>query len=395
MWLRTFSFPNPNPFAAVKRSDFLKTLGLGALGSLIAPEAAGAAGASGNQQLVARGGAESASGARNQQPVASYGASGARNQQPVTSYGASGARNQQLVTSSRAFAPMSIGTWPFAEHTTRAALEAMQKGSSALDAVELGVKICEADPRERSVGLGGRPDRDGRVTLDACIMDHLGNIGAVAACEQVVHVSSLARAVMERTPHVMLVGDGATQFAREQGFPLQNLLVPESEAEWKKWLEKAEYQPIPNIENHDTIGQLTLDAEGRLAGCCTTSGMAFKMHGRVGDSPIIGAGLYVDGEVGAATATGHGEEVVRTVGSFRVVAAMKAGKSPQQACEDAVREIHQLFVRRGKPWADTQIGFIAMDLKGRVGGFALRPGFSYAVATAKGVEVRPSAFLLA
>jgi N4-(beta-N-acetylglucosaminyl)-L-asparaginase len=200
---------------------------------------------------------------------------------------------------------------------------------------------------------------------------------------------------MERTPHVMLVGDGATQFAREQGFPLQNLLVPESESEWKKWLEKAEYQPIPNIENHDTIGQLTLDAEGRLAGCCTTSGMAFKMHGRVGDSPIIGAGLYVDGEVGAATATGHGEEVVRTVGSFRVVAAMKAGKSPQHACEDAVREIHQLFVRRGKPWADTQIGFIAMDLKGRVGGFALRPGFSYAVATAKGVEVRPSAFLLA
>lgn len=357
----------------MKRSEFLKTLGLGALGSLIAT------------------GAEGASGARNPQRAARSGAEGARNQQPVASDGAEGARAAGAGPSSA----MSIGTWPFAEHTTRAALEAMQMGSSALDAVELGVKICEADPRERSVGLGGRPDRDGRVTLDACIMDHLGNIGAVAACEQVVHVSSLARAVMERTPHVMLVGDGATQFAREQGFPLQNLLVPESEAEWKKWLEKAEYQPIPNIENHDTIGQLTLDAEGRLAGCCTTSGMAFKMHGRVGDSPIIGAGLYVDGEVGAATATGHGEEVVRTVGSFRVVAAMKAGKSPQQACEDAVREIHQLFVRRGKPWADTQIGFIAMDLKGRVGGFALRPGFSYAVATAKGVEVRPSAFLLA
>ena len=202
----------------MKRSNFLKTLGLGALGSLIATEATGA------------------TGGRDQQPEASSGASGAR---------ASGA--------------MSIGTWPFAEHTTSAALEAMHKGSSALDAVELGVKICEADPRERSVGLGGRPDRDGRVTLDACIMDHLGNIGSVAACEQVVHVSSLARAVMERTPHVMLVGDGATQFAREQGFPLQNLLVPDSEAEWKKWLEKAEYKPIPNIENHDTIGQLTLD----------------------------------------------------------------------------------------------------------------------------------------
>ena len=326
----------------MKRSDFLKTLGLGALGTMLTTGAAGA---------------------RSQQPLASDGAAGAP---------AAGA--------------MSIGTWPFAEHTTRAALEAMKKGANALDAVELGVKICEADPRERSVGLGGRPDRDGRVTLDACIMDHLGNIGSVAACEQVVHVSSLARAVMERTPHVMLVGDGATQFAREQGFPLQNLLVAESEAEWKKWLEKSEYKAIPNIENHDTIGQLTLDAQGRLAGCCTTSGMAFKMHGRVGDSPIIGAGLYVDGEVGAATATGHGEEVIRTVGSFRVVVAMKAGKSPQQACEDAVREIHKLFVRRGKPWADTQIGFIAMDVQGRVGGFALRPGFSYAVAQGDGVE---------
>jgi N4-(beta-N-acetylglucosaminyl)-L-asparaginase len=270
----------------------------------------------------------------------------------------------------------------------------MQKGANALDAVELGVKICEADPRERSVGLGGRPDRDGSVTLDACIMDHLGNIGSVAACEHVVHVSSLARAVMERTPHVMLVGDGATQFAKEQGFPLQNLLVPDSEAEWKKWLEKAEYRPIPNVENHDTIGQLTLDSEGRLAGCCTTSGMAFKMHGRVGDSPIIGAGLYVDGEVGAATATGHGEEVIRTVGSYRVVAAMKSGKSPQRACEDAVREIHKLFVRRGKPWADTQIGFIAISTRGEVGGYALRPGFSFAVASADGVQVLKAESLL-
>jgi len=334
----------------MKRSDFLKTLGLGALGSMLAT-----------------------------------GVVDARSQQPLASDGAAGAP---------AVGAMSIGTWPFAEHTTRAALEAMKKGANALDAVELGVKICEADPRERSVGLGGRPDRDGRVTLDACIMDHLGNIGSVAACEQVVHVSSLARAVMERTPHVMLVGDGATQFAREQGFPMQNLLVTESEAEWKKWLEKSEYKAIPNIENHDTIGQLTLDAQGRLAGCCTTSGMAFKMHGRVGDSPIIGAGLYVDGEVGAATATGHGEEVIRTVGSFRVVTAMKSGKSPQQACEDAVREIHKLFVRRGKPWADTQIGFIAMDVQGRVGGYALRPGFSYALAQGDGVEILEANSLL-
>ena len=291
--------------------------------------------------------------------------------------------------------PIIISTWNFGRSANAEGWKVLAGNGRALDAIEKGARVTEADESNKTVGYGGYPDRDGRVTLDACIMDHLGNIGSVAACEEVVHVSSLARAVMERTPHVMLVGDGATQFAREQGFPLQNLLVPDSEAEWKKWLEKAEYKPIPNIENHDTIGQLTLDAEGRLAGCCTTSGMAFKMHGRVGDSPIIGAGLYVDGEVGAATATGHGEEVIRTVGSFRVVAAMKAGKSPQQACEDAVREIHQLFVRRGKPWADTQIGFIAMDLNGHVGGFALRPGFSYAVATKDGVEVLPAPYLIA
>ena len=288
----------------------------------------------------------------------------------------------------------SVGTWPFAEITTQHAVELMQEGRSAMDAVEEGVKICEADPHERSVGLGGRPDRDGHVTLDACVMDHLGNIGSVAAVEDVVHVASLARAVMDETPHVMLVGDGARQFAKEQGFPLQDLMVPASEAEWKKWQEKSEYKPIPNVENHDTIGQLTLDAQGHLAGACTTSGMAFKMHGRVGDSPIIGAGLYVDGEVGAATATGHGEEVIRTVGSFRVVAGMKSGLSPQEACEEAVKEIHKLFIRRGADLNHTQIGFIALSLSGQVGAYALRPGFSYAVATPEGVELRKAKSLI-
>ena len=288
----------------------------------------------------------------------------------------------------------SVGTWPFAEITTRHAVELMQSGSSAMDAVEEGVKICEADPNERSVGLGGRPDREGKVTLDACVMDHLGNIGSVAAVEDVVHVASLARAVMDHTPHVMLVGEGARQFAKEQGFPLQDLMVPASEQEWKKWLQKSEYKPIPNVENHDTIGQLTLDAKGHLAGACTTSGMAFKMRGRVGDSPIIGAGLYVDGEVGGATATGHGEEVIRTVGSFRVVAGMKAGLSPQQACEEAVREIHKLFIRRGADLEHTQIGFIALSLSGEVGAYALRPGFSYAVATAEGAKMHKADSLI-
>ncbi|MGA1778620.1 MAG: isoaspartyl peptidase/L-asparaginase family protein, partial [Schleiferiaceae bacterium] len=218
------------------------------------------------------------------------------------------------------------------------------------------------------------------VTLDSCCMDHLGNIGSVAAVENVVHVSSLARAVMEKTPHVMLVGEGARQFAQEMGFPLQDLMVPDSKREWEQWREKSDYQPIVNIENHDTIGQLSLDKQGRLAGICTTSGMAFKMRGRVGDSPIIGAGLYVDGAIGAATATGHGEEVIRVVGSYRVVSEMERGFSPQEACERAVQKIYEFFERRQAGIQDTQIGFIALDKRGRTGAYALRPGFQYAVA---------------
>lgn len=276
--------------------------------------------------------------------------------------------------------PVSIATWRFGLETTAEAMKVLSAGGSALDATEAGVKLCEADPNERSVGLGGRPDRDGHVTLDSCCMDHLGNIGSVAAVENVVHVSSLARAVMEKTPHVMLVGEGARQFAQEMGFPLQDLMVPDSKQEWEKWREKSNYRPLVNIENHDTIGQLSLDQEGRLAGICTTSGMAFKMRGRVGDSPIIGAGLYVDGAIGAATATGHGEEVIRVVGSYRVVSEMERGFSPQEACERAVRKIHEFFERRNAGIEDTQIGFIAMDTEGKVGAFALRPGFQYAMA---------------
>ena len=282
--------------------------------------------------------------------------------------------------------PVSIATWRFGLQTTAEAMRILSNKGSALDATEAGVKICEADPNERSVGLGGRPDRDGHVTLDACCMDNLGNIGSVAGVEDVVHVSSLARAVMEKTPHVMLVGEGARQFAQEMGFPLQDLRVPASIAEWEKWKEKAEYSPVVNVENHDTIGQLSMDMAGQLAGMCTTSGMAFKMRGRIGDSPIIGAGLYVDGEVGAATATGHGEEVIRVVGSYRVVAEMEKGFSPQEACERAVRKIYDFFQRREAGIQDTQIGFIALNKRGEVGGYALRPGFQYAVARGEGEE---------
>jgi len=224
--------------------------------------------------------------------------------------------------------PIVLSTWNFGLKANEAAWEILSKGGKALDAVEAGVRVPEADPTERSVGYGGRPDRDGRITLDACIMDEMSNIGSVAGLEFIKHPISVARAVMEKTPHVMFVGDGALQFALSQGFPKENLMVPDSEREWKEWLKKSEYKPIVNIENHDTIGMIALDANGNLSGACTTSGMAFKMHGRVGDSPIIGAGLYVDNEIGAATATGHGEEVIRIAGCHLVVELMRQGKSP-------------------------------------------------------------------
>jgi N4-(beta-N-acetylglucosaminyl)-L-asparaginase len=210
-------------------------------------------------------------------------------------------------------------------------------------------------------------------------MDENMNIGSVAALEHIVHPISVARAVMEKTPHVMIVGDGALQFALAQGFKKENLLTPESETEWKEWLKKSEYKPVVNIENHDTIGMVALDMQGNLSGACTTSGMAFKIHGRVGDSPIIGAGLYVDDEVGAATATGHGEEVIRIAGSHAVVELMRQGLSPEAACKKAVERIIDSAKKRNKPLKDLQIGFIAINKKGEHGAYCLQKGFNYAV----------------
>ncbi len=275
--------------------------------------------------------------------------------------------------------PIVLSTWNFGLKANEAAWEVLKKGGRALDAVEAGVKIPEGDPTERSVGYGGRPDRDGRVTLDACIMDEMSNIGSVGCLEFIKHPISVARAVMEKTPHVMLVGDGALQFALAQGFPKENLLVPDSEREWKEWLKTSEYKPIANIENHDTIGMIALDAAGNLSGACTTSGMAFKMHGRLGDSPIIGAGLYVDNEIGAATATGHGEEVIRISGSHLVVELMRQGKSPQKACEEAVLRVVKLMKNRNKDLKDIQVGFIALNKKGDYGSYCVQSGFNYAV----------------
>lgn len=281
--------------------------------------------------------------------------------------------------SKKTIKPIVISTWEFGVNANAEAWKVLSAKGRSLDAVEQGVMLPEGDPTQRSVGLGGRPDRDGHVTLDACIMDEFSNIGSVACLEHIVHPISVARAVMEKTPHTMLVGQGALDFALSQGFKKENLLTKESEEEWREWLKTAEYKPKVNIENHDTIGMVALDMNGNLSGACTTSGMAFKMHGRVGDSPIIGAGLFVDNEVGAATATGHGEEVMRICGSHTVVELMRQGLSPEAACKKAVERIVNIAKKRNKSLADIQIGFIAINKKGEHGAYCLQKGFNYAV----------------
>lgn len=283
--------------------------------------------------------------------------------------------------------PIVISTWNFGLAANAAAWKILSAGGRALDAVEAGAKIPEGDPRETSVGLGGLPDRDGKVTLDACIMDEKGNCGSVAFLQHIVHPISVARLVMEKTPHVMLVGDGALQFALANGFKKEKLLTPESEKAWRLWLKKAEYKPVVNIENHDTIGIVALDAAGNLSGACTTSGMAYKMHGRVGDSPIIGAGLYVDNEVGAAAATGVGEEVIRIVGCHLVVELMRQGKSPEDACREAVERIMKKNPAKAK---EVQVGFLALNRNGEHGAWCLQKGFNYAVHDASGNKLLDS-----
>jgi isoaspartyl peptidase/L-asparaginase-like protein (Ntn-hydrolase superfamily) len=274
--------------------------------------------------------------------------------------------------------PIVLSTWAHGLAANAVAWKILDAGGSSLDAVEQGLRVTESDMQNRSVGLGGLPDRDGKVTLDACIMDHQSRCGAVAFLQHIEHPVSVARAVLEHTPHVLLAGIGAYRFAIEQGFEPSVLEgpVPEAMEEWQKWLKQAEYKPKVNIENHDTIGMLALDAEGNLSGACSTSGIAFKMHGRIGDSPIIGAGLFVDNEVGAATATGLGEAIMRVAGSSAVVELMRQGAHPQEACEAVV---HRIL----KKHADTegmQVGLIALDKKGRYGGFGIYKGFNLALS---------------
>ncbi len=269
--------------------------------------------------------------------------------------------------------PMVIATWPNLK-ATEAAMNSLKAGGTALDAVEAGARVPEADPEDTSVGYGGFPDRDGNVTLDACIMDEKGNAGAVTFLQHIMHPVSVARRVMEKTRHVMLSGEGALRFALSEGFASENLLTDKARKAWLEWVSRNSYKPVIDEHNHDTIGILAMDASGNISGACSTSGWAFKMHGRVGDSPVPGAGMYVDNEVGGACATGLGELVMKTLGSFLIVELMRNGFTPQEASEEAIKRIVKRY-----DYKDSQVGFLAINKKGQRGSCSLVPGFSYSL----------------
>jgi isoaspartyl peptidase/L-asparaginase-like protein (Ntn-hydrolase superfamily) len=296
--------------------------------------------------------------------------------------------------------PVVIATWPFGQLAVRTALPLLQKGRPALDAAIAGAQVVEDDATVNSVGYGGLPNAVGTVQLDACVMDgRTLNCGAVAAVQNVKNVAALARRVMERTPHILLVGEGAQQFALQQGITLENLNTPQSLAQWEKGRQRREKRDKPPARSaapaaaaepylsHDTVTVLALDQKGNLGGVCTTSGLAHKLPGRVGDSPIIGAGLYVDDRAGAAGATGVGEEIIRVGGSLIIVEAMRAGRTPQEACEQAVRKVNEVAVRRGVHPA--RVAFLALDPKGRIGAACTaQTNFQYAANNGDKVELR-------
>ncbi len=283
--------------------------------------------------------------------------------------------------------PVMISTWDHGAIANKVGFEILMNGGEAIDAVQQGVMVVESDPKVRTVGVGGYPDREGKVTLDACIMKGDGSCGSVAFLQDIENPIAVARKVMDETPHIMLVGSGAKMFALENGFKETNLLTKASERDYKKWLENSSYLPQINIENHDTISALAIDQSGNIAGSCTTSGASYKFHGRVGDSPIIGAGLFVDQEVGGACATGWGEEMIRTAGSAMVVEMMRNGKSPQEACEAIVSRIDDRRKDR-----NIQVGFLAMDIDGNIGGYSLQSGFTYATTYQEVNEIRKASF---
>lgn len=283
--------------------------------------------------------------------------------------------------------PIILSTWNNRK-ANDAGWDILKNKGRALDAVEAAARVPEADPNDTSVGYGGLPDRDGHVTLDACIMDEKGRAGSVTFLENIMHAVSVARAVMEKTPHVMMSGEGALEFALANGFKKENLLTDNARQKWEEWKKESKYQPVINIERHDTIGVVAMDAQNNLSGACTTSGLAFKMRGRVGDSPVIGAGLFVDNEVGAVCATGLGETVLRSVSAFLVIELMRQGKSPQKACEEAIRRL----IKKNPNYHEYQVGILALNRKGEYGAFSVQTGFNYTLTADGKTVVNEAAF---
>ncbi|MEO8111104.1 MAG: N(4)-(beta-N-acetylglucosaminyl)-L-asparaginase [Ginsengibacter sp.] len=304
--------------------------------------------------------------------------------------------------------PIVVSTWDSGMPVNAEAWKILSTNGRALDAVEAGARWIESTIN-CCVGLGGYPDRDGIVTLDSCIMDEHSNCGGVGGLEQILHPVSVARKIMETTPHVLLVGEGAQQFALENGFKKEpQVLSEDAKKAYAEWLKKNDYKPEINIENkkgngpfapnffedgsanHDTMGLIALDASGNMSGAVTTSGMAFKIHGRVGDSPLIGAGLFVDNEVGAATSSGVGEEVIRICGTHLVVEFMRQGDSPESACRKAVDRIVQRDMKKAR---DLQVGFLALNKNGEYGAYAVQKGFVFSVKSNGEEKIIPSKYV--
>ncbi len=290
--------------------------------------------------------------------------------------------DEKLTVKPSSGSPVIISTWKHGVAANREAWKILQRGGRALDAVEKGVNVPEKDPEVHSVGYGSYPDRDGVITLDASIMDENGNGGAVSFLQGIKTPVSVARLVMERTPHVMLAGEGALAFALENGFQKEELRTDFSIQKWEKWKKDKVNRPV-DLHNHDTISLLAIDQHGNISGACSTSGIAFKHHGRVGDSPILGAGLFVDNETGGAGATGVGEVVMKTLGSFAIVENMRHGFTPQQACEEVVKRI----LKKVKDAEKNPVFFIAVNKDGEFGAYGTHAGFEYAISTQDGGTV--------
>jgi len=308
--------------------------------------------------------------------------------------------------------PVVISTWKHGIGANEVAYKILNEGGNSLDAVEYGVKEAEDDPSVLSVGYGGLPDADGRVTLDAAIMDWKARVGSVICIENIKNPVSLARLILEDTEHIVLAGDGAYDFALKNGFKPESLLTEYSIRKFNEWkssninkpqeihtddfvLKKSKHDRINEDGNHDTIGMIAMDKNGNISAACTTSGMAWKLHGRVGDSPMVGSGLYVNGEVGGAVATGRGEECIRTCGSFLIVELMNFGASPEDACKIACERVYKLNLLSSKNRDHIfQVGFLALNKNGECGSYSIRDGFQYALYNEQGNVLHDSPYLL-